>query len=42
MGITCKPVGKFRGILQKIQNEEEKEQKAKNLSKGKKKEKIDS
>lgn len=42
MGITCKPIGKFRGILRKIQNEKEKEQKVKNLSKGKNKEKVDS
>ena len=35
MGITCKPVGKLRGTLRKIQNEKDKEQQAKNHSKAK-------
>ena len=37
MGITCKPVGKLRGTLRKIQNEKDKdkEQQAKNRSKSK-------
>jgi hypothetical protein len=38
MGITCKPVGKLRGTLRKIQNEKDKEQQAKNRSKSKSKE----
>lgn len=41
MGLTCKPTGKFRGMLRKIQNEEEKEQKILNRSKGKKEKKVD-
>ena len=38
MGITCKPVGKFRSILKRIDNELEKErklEKEKNLDKNK-------
>ena len=35
MGITCKPVGKLRGPLRKIQNEKDKEQQIKNRSKSK-------
>ena len=35
MGITCKPVGKLRGTLRRIQNEKDKEQQAKNRSKSK-------
>lgn len=41
MGITCKPVGKLRGTLRKIQNEKDKEQQIKNRSKSKESKKID-
>lgn len=37
MGITCKPVGKMRSELRKIQNERDKEQHEKNRSKKKEK-----
>lgn len=39
MGITCKPIGKLKGTLQKIENERIKEQHTMNLKKGKKSDK---
>ena len=39
MGITAKPFGKFRGTLQKIDNERAKEHQLLNKKKGKKQDK---
>ena len=36
MGITCKQFGKIRGIMRKIDNENEKNRKAENKEKSKK------
>ena len=33
MGITCKPIGKYRSIMKKLQNRMEKEQKLNALAK---------
>ena len=39
MGITCKEIGKFGGMLRKIKNEQEMERKADNRRQSKDKEK---
>ena len=36
MGITCKPVGKQKSMMQKMQNELDKQKKAMKVKKGKK------
>ena len=40
MGITCKPVGKFHGIMKKMENQLEAERKAAKEKKGAKKSKT--
>ena len=36
MGITCKPIGKQKSMMQKMENELEKQKKAMKVKKGKK------